>query len=421
MKVSFIGLGNMGSGMAARILKANFELTVFNRSRSKMEPLLEAGAKGGASVADTVRDADVVVTSLMDDKSALDMVASGMLEAMKPGAIHLGTTTISPQCADELARIHKEAGTVYVAGPVIGRPDAAAAGELITYLAGEEQACKAVMPICRAYARMAERVSDRHSVANSLKLCVNYTAVSLIELMGEVYAFAERSGVPTEEVNNFFQHAFAAPVLKMYATKIRTRDFDGAMGFAMTAGLKDVTLMQEAHERVGVPFEIGSIIRDNNPVFFLWHINLMMLKGHVPQEDYVIPLGVADVKREGSDVTVLASGQQVHFSLKAAEALAKDGISVEVVDARSFEPFDTDTLLRSVEKTSRLVVVDEDYERGGFAAEVCAQMMEKGYDLLDAPVKRVCHPHMPIPGGYIDAYTMPTLERIESAIRDVCR
>lgn len=162
-------------------------------------------------------------------------------------------------------------------------------------------------------------------------------------------------------------------------------------------------------------------IRDNNPVFFLWHINLMMLKGHVPQEDYIVPLGVADIKREGSDVTVLASGQQVHFSLKAAEALAKDGISVEVVDARSFEPFDSDTLLRSVGKTSRLVVVDEDYERGGFAAEVCAQMMEKGYDLLDAPVKRVCHPHMPIPGGYIDAYTMPTPERIESAIREVCR
>jgi len=161
-------------------------------------------------------------------------------------------------------------------------------------------------------------------------------------------------------------------------------------------------------------------IRDNNPVFFLWHINTMMVKGMVPEGDYIVPLGSADVKREGRDVTVLASGLQVHNVLKVAEQL-KNEISIEVVDPRSFEPFDCDTLLRSIEKTTRLVIVDEDWERAGFAAEVSAQVMEKGYDLLDAPVKRVCHPNMPIPGGYIDAYTMPTPERIEAAIRDICR
>ena len=161
-------------------------------------------------------------------------------------------------------------------------------------------------------------------------------------------------------------------------------------------------------------------LRDDNPVFFLWHINLMMLKGHVPTEDYIVPLGVADVKRPGTDVTVLTSGQQVSAVLKVAEKL-KDEISIEVIDARSFEPFDRETLLKSIEKTTRLVIVDEDFERGGFAAEVSAQVMEHGYDLLDAPVKRVCHPNIPIPGGYIDVYTMPTLERIEEAVRDVCR
>jgi len=261
VKVAFIGLGNMGGGMAACILKAGFDLTVFNRSRSRMDPLLEAGAKGGASVADTVRDADVVVTSLMDDKSVLDLLATGMLEAMKPGAIHLGTTTISPPGADELARLHKEAGTVYVAGPVLGRPDAAAKGELVTLLAGEAEACEQVTPLCRSYARVIDRISDRHSVANSMKLCVNYAVVSLIELMGEIYAFTERSGVPTEKMHHFFDQAFAAPLLKMYAAKIRARDFDGTKGFAMKAGLKDVMLIQDAHERAGVPFEIGAIIR----------------------------------------------------------------------------------------------------------------------------------------------------------------
>ncbi|MBW7902896.1 MAG: transketolase [Rhodocyclaceae bacterium] len=161
-------------------------------------------------------------------------------------------------------------------------------------------------------------------------------------------------------------------------------------------------------------------IRDDNPVLFLWHTNLMMHKGYVPEEDYVVPLGVADIKREGSDVTILASGLQVHSALKVAEKL-KDEISVEVVDARSFEPFDRESLLRSIEKTTRLVIVDEDFERGGFAAEVSAQVMEHGYDLLDAPVRRVCHPNIPVPGGYIDVYTMPTSERIEEAVREVCR
>jgi pyruvate/2-oxoglutarate/acetoin dehydrogenase E1 component len=161
-------------------------------------------------------------------------------------------------------------------------------------------------------------------------------------------------------------------------------------------------------------------IRDNNPVFYLWHTSMMMNKGPVPEDDYVVPLGLADVKREGRDVTVLASGNQVTTALKVADKL-KDEIGVEVVDSRSFEPFDLPTLLKSIEKTTRLVIVDEDFERAGFAAEVCAQIMEHGYDLLDAPVKRVCHPNFPVPGGYIDAYSMPTPERVEAAIRDVCR
>src|SRR5271165_1068337 len=165
---------------------------------------------------------------------------------------------------------------------------------------------------------------------------------------------------------------------------------------------------------------LKAAIRDNNPVFFLWHTSMMSTKGPVPTDDYIVPLGRAEIKREGTDVTVLAIGLQVQYSLKVADALAKE-INVEVIDARSLEPFDLPCLLKSVEKTTRLVVVDEDYERGGFAAEIAALMMEHGYDLLDAPVKRVCHPPMPIPGGYMDVYTMPTIERIENAIRDVCR
>lgn len=160
-------------------------------------------------------------------------------------------------------------------------------------------------------------------------------------------------------------------------------------------------------------------IRDNNPVVIPWHLGLMMERGHVPEEDYIVPLGVADVKREGTDVTVLANSLQCKNSLAVAEKLEGE-FSVEVVDPRSFEPFDMDTLLRSLEKTNRLVIVDEDWEKGGYASTIAARVVEEAFDLLDAPIKRVTFPNMPVPGGYMEPYIMPNPDKIETAIREVC-
>jgi acetoin:2,6-dichlorophenolindophenol oxidoreductase subunit beta len=159
-------------------------------------------------------------------------------------------------------------------------------------------------------------------------------------------------------------------------------------------------------------------IRDNNPVFFFWHKALLMSAGEVPDGEYTIPLGVADVKREGSDVTVVASGMMVHYALQVAAEL-EGKISVEVVDPRSFEPLDLTTILKSVEKTGRLVIADEDTERCGFAAELGFQVMEKAFDYLDAPIKRVCSPNYPIPGGYMEAFYLPNPAKISAAIREV--
>ncbi len=160
-------------------------------------------------------------------------------------------------------------------------------------------------------------------------------------------------------------------------------------------------------------------IRDNNPVFIPWHMGLMMERGEVPEEDYVVPFGVADVKREGSDVTVLANSVQLKNALEVAEKLEGD-ISIEVIDPRSFEPFDMDTLLKSLEKTNRLVLVDEDWEKGGYVSTVSSRVMEQGFDLLDAPVQRVTFPNMPIPGGHMEPYIAPNPEKIEAAVRSVC-
>ncbi len=163
---------------------------------------------------------------------------------------------------------------------------------------------------------------------------------------------------------------------------------------------------------------LKTAIRDNNPVFFLWHKALSFSAGEVPDGEYTIPFGVADVKKEGSDVTVVASGMMVHYALKVAADL-EGQISVEVIDPRSFEPLDLNTILKSVEKTGRLVIVDEDTERCGFAAELGFQVMEKAFDLLDAPIKRVCSPNYPIPGGYVEAAYLPNPDKIAAAVKEV--
>jgi 3-hydroxyisobutyrate dehydrogenase-like beta-hydroxyacid dehydrogenase len=260
MKVTFVGLGNMGSGIANCILRAGFDLTVYNRTREKMEPFLSNGAKGGVDLKDAVKDADVVVTSLMDDKSVLDSLKGGILAGMKPGAIHIGLTTNSPECADEVAKLHKNVGTIYIAGPVVGRPNAAVAGELLSLLGGDKASVGKVDRLCRAYSKKVIFVGERHGAANTLKLCVNYTIISIIEIFSEVYAFADKADANLDVLKDFLEEAMGHPALKMYAGKLRARDFAGKGGFAMSGGLKDVTLMLRASSQIGVSFDIGQII-----------------------------------------------------------------------------------------------------------------------------------------------------------------
>jgi 3-hydroxyisobutyrate dehydrogenase-like beta-hydroxyacid dehydrogenase len=262
-KIAVIGLGNMGAGIARNIAKAGFNLTVYNRTASKMKPFTEAGATAAASPREAAARADIVITSLMGDDSVLETVEGpdGLLAGIRPGAIHIGVSTVSPKCATTLARLHAAQGSRYVAGPVLGRPDVAEAGELVTFVAGEADALDRCKPVLEAYTRMIRTVSDEHRLANTMKLCANYVATSVIELMGQVYAFGEKSGLDTRLLEEMFQTTWAHPGLKEYATRIRERHFDSEDGFAMTGGLKDVELMLDASEAEGVALEYGQIAR----------------------------------------------------------------------------------------------------------------------------------------------------------------
>ena len=161
-------------------------------------------------------------------------------------------------------------------------------------------------------------------------------------------------------------------------------------------------------------------IRDDNPVLFLEHKLLYTTKGEVPDGEYTIPFGRADIKREGEDVTVVATSRMVHFALSAAEKLARDGISVEVVDPRTLSPLDEDTILDSVRKTHRLVVVHEEVKFAGSGAEIVALVAEKAIHYIDAPILRVGAPFSPVPfSPPLENEFIPNETKIIDAIQKV--
>jgi len=262
-RVAFIGLGRMGTAIAHRIVNAGFKLTVYNRTPAKMQPLIDRGASGATSARAAAATADVVLTSLMDDQSVLDTVSGtdGILAGLRADTIHVGTTTNSPGCAARVAELHAAHGSHYVAGPVGGRPDAAEAGQLLTFVAGDPESIARCTPLFQAYSQMQINLGADHRKANSMKLIFNYAIASLVELMGQMYALAERSGIDLEIVNMLLAGMLAPPALKDYATRIRSREFEPA-GFELIAGLKDVELIVQAATEARVALPYADVVRD---------------------------------------------------------------------------------------------------------------------------------------------------------------
>jgi pyruvate/2-oxoglutarate/acetoin dehydrogenase E1 component len=161
-------------------------------------------------------------------------------------------------------------------------------------------------------------------------------------------------------------------------------------------------------------------IRNDNPVMFIEHKMLYGTKGPVPEEDYTIPLGVADIKRPGKDITLITYSRMVLRALEAAEKVAADGIDVEVIDLRSLKPLDIDTIIESIKKTGRVVGVTEAYKTGSFLSELFTLINELAFDYLDAPMIRVASADVPVPmSETLEDAAIPSVERIEAAIRQL--
>ena len=165
---------------------------------------------------------------------------------------------------------------------------------------------------------------------------------------------------------------------------------------------------------------LKSAIRNDNPVIFIEHKLLYVTTGPVPEEEYLVPIGVADIKRAGDDVSIVATSRMVHFALQAAGELEKEGIQAEVIDPRTLKPLDIDTILCSVKKTGRLVVVNEGHLTGGFTAEVAARVQREAFDWLDAPIMQVATEDVPIPyNRQLEWEAMPSVADIINAVKSV--
>lgn len=265
LKVAFVGLGRMGSGMARNVQRAGFPLFVYNRSKAKLQPFVVAGARAVDTPRAAAEQADVVVTSLIDDRSMLDMMsgADGLLAGLPKTGIHLSTTTISPAASTRLAELHRVHDSHYVAMNVLGRPTAAEAGELVALVAGEPEAIRRSRPVIEAFTRAVIEVGPRPADAARLKLTVNFFLAGLLESIGEAYAFAEKHQLPLTIVRHLIvDQVLPNPAVREYAERIATRRYDDA-GATLTTGLKDLELILAEAGLVHAPLPLASLVREH--------------------------------------------------------------------------------------------------------------------------------------------------------------
>ena len=263
MRLGFIGLGNMGSGMAANLLRAGHEVAVFNRSAKKRRALVDLGAREAQTVAEACTG-EVVITMLADD-SALRHVTlgeHGILESLRQGATHISMSTVSVELTRALTQAHDHAGQQLIAAPVFGRPEMAAAAKLFIVVAGTSAAVGTCQPLFDAMGQRTFPFGTEPAAASLVKLAGNFMIAATIETLGEALSLVAKGGVsPASFVDLLTSTLFAAPVYKTYGALIAESKFQPA-GFAAPLGLKDVRLLLAAAESLRVPLPIGSLLND---------------------------------------------------------------------------------------------------------------------------------------------------------------
>ena len=263
MKLGFIGLGRMGLRMATNLVRAGHDVTVFNRSPGRSASLVILGARAATHLADACAGS-AVISMLADDAAANDIVLAqgGIADHLPRGAIHLSMSTLSVELSRRLAMAHEKAGQRYVAAPVFGRPDMAAAAKLFIVAAGDPAAIEECQPLFQALGQKTTPIGTEPSAANLVKLSGNFLLASAIEALGEAVALIGKAGIERRAYVEFLTSTlFTAPAYKTYGALIAEGKFEPA-AFAAPLGYKDIRLALAAAESLRVPMPLASLLHD---------------------------------------------------------------------------------------------------------------------------------------------------------------
>lgn len=262
--VGFIGLGRMGLPIAMNLVESDYKLHVYNRTPQKAQPLVDKGAELGNSPADVVKPGGIVISMLANDQALEDVVLGehGILEKLGSAGVHISMSTVSPTTAENLAQQHEQQGSHYLAAPVFGRPDAAAARKLWICLSGNGAAKERVLPLLNLLGQKVFDLGEQVSAANVVKLSGNFLIISAIEAMAEAFTLAEKNGIDRSQVAELFgQTLFACPIYQNYGRMIAQQQYEPA-GFKLALGLKDVELALQTAKESQMPMPLASLVRD---------------------------------------------------------------------------------------------------------------------------------------------------------------
>ncbi len=265
MRVGFVGLGRMGLPMARNLARAGHEVAAYNRTRSRAGALVEAGGRAADTPADAAAGAEVVVTMLADDAAVEEVTLGegGILGALRPGAVHLGMSTVGVALSRRLAEEHRRAGQGYVAAPVFGRPEAAEGAKLWVVAAGAPEAVDRCEPVFDAVGQGMFRVGEEPEKASVVKLAGNFMLAGMIEALAEAMALGRKHGVEAPKLLEVLTSTlFNLPVYRNYGGMIAEGRFEPA-GFALRLGLKDVRLVLDAADEAAVPMPLASLAHDH--------------------------------------------------------------------------------------------------------------------------------------------------------------
>ena len=264
MKVGFIGLGSMGAGMSRNLIKAGNDLVVYNRTRSRSQEMQSLGAKVADTASEAAVGVDALITMMADDRAVQDVIfePGRAIESLPERAVHISMSTISVDLSRRLAKSHAEKRQTYIAAPVFGRPDAAAAGKLFIVSAGPSESIEKCRSLFAAMGQKTFIINEDAPAANLIKLSGNFLTTTVIESLAEGFALMRKAGIdPQKFLEVLTESMFSAPVYKTYGGIIALETFE-PVGFKLPLGFKDNRLLLAAAEEASVPMPMASLMHD---------------------------------------------------------------------------------------------------------------------------------------------------------------